>query len=208
MSRLRMANSLAVLFCLFGVSIAHGDLIYTIQDYPAFQNGHSLSGTITTLDTAPDDGLLMSPEIVDWSFSVTGPNGFSLFKMINNLPEVTGVVNISPTEITIGWPLQDPSVNEFQLAGAPGGGQFLRYLFVNDIFGAGTFEQYEAHDANNSEAWQTFPAINQLGGGQAWVIATAVAVPEPSPVILLASLSLPMIIYQRRRMHNSITIMS
>ena len=48
--------------------------IYSLVDYPDLQNGHTLTGTITVTDDAPDDGLLSLPEIVDWHWLVTGPN--------------------------------------------------------------------------------------------------------------------------------------
>jgi hypothetical protein len=51
--------------------------IYSLVNYPDLQNGHTLSGTITTTDDAPDDGLLDLAEILDWEWSVTGPNDFA-----------------------------------------------------------------------------------------------------------------------------------
>ena len=45
--------------------------IYRLVDYPDLQNGHTLSGTITTTDDAPDDGLLDLAEILDWEWEVS-----------------------------------------------------------------------------------------------------------------------------------------
>ena len=44
--------------------------IYNIVDYPDLQNGHTVTGTITTSDGAPDDGLLDIAEILDWEWEV------------------------------------------------------------------------------------------------------------------------------------------
>lgn len=197
---MRCLQSVVVLvfaFVMLNARAVSGDIIYSIEDYPAFQNGHSLAGTIVTTDTAPDDGLLMSAEIVDWSFTVTGASGFSLSNTGSSPDEVTGNINISPTEITIGFPA-DGETNQFELADTLGN-PFLRYLWVNDINAQGVFEQYEASESNGNEAWQSFPGPSGLGGGQSWVIATAVAVPEPSPLLLLAALAVPMIVRRRLR---------
>lgn len=180
-------------------SVSQASLIYSFEDYANFQNGHTLSGTITTTDSAPDDGLLVSAEILDWSFSVIGPNGFSASKNANSPPEVFGEVGISATQITIGFPPNEPEANELNFQ--TGLGQFpqLRYLQINDPFGAGVIEQYEA--GLSGSAWQTFP--NALGGNP-WVVATAAVtaapLPEPSSLLVwsLAS-SLVGLMWWRRR---------
>ena len=51
--------------------------IYSLVNYPDLQNGHTLSGTITTTDDALDDGLLVTEEILEWKWSITGPNNVS-----------------------------------------------------------------------------------------------------------------------------------
>ena len=165
------------------LNTAPADLIYTLENYPSFQDGHQLSGIITTTSTAPDDGFLQSAEIVDWSFTVTGPNGFSAAMTGNSPPEVTGEVAISPQAITIAFPSSDPAINEFQLAEDLSFAPFLRYLMVNDDLGAGIFEQYDAGPSTGDESWQTFPGPAGLGGAP-WVIATAI--PEPSPFMLVS----------------------
>ena len=56
---------------------AHAARIYNIVDYPDLQNGHSLSGTITTTDDAPDDGMLQEEEVLDWHWEISGPNNIT-----------------------------------------------------------------------------------------------------------------------------------
>jgi len=45
--------------------------IYNLVDYPDLQNGHTVTGTITTTDDAPDDGLLDIAEVLDWEWEVS-----------------------------------------------------------------------------------------------------------------------------------------
>jgi hypothetical protein len=47
--------------------------VYQLVDYPADQDGNSLSGTITTTDSAPLDSILDTAEILEWQWSITGP---------------------------------------------------------------------------------------------------------------------------------------
>lgn len=181
MDRFSLRFLVSVLMGVAGLcSTACGDIIYTMEDHPAFQNGHSLSGTITTTDTAPDDGLLLSSEIVDWAFSVSGPNAFTAAKSTGSpAPVVTGAVGISPTAITMQFPVIDPSVNELtfsQMAGGP----TIRYLQVLDFTGPGVFGEYSGIATAGSDAWQSLP--DETGLGNPWLIATAV--PEPGPVAL------------------------
>ena len=164
-------------FVLFAGN-ASGDLIYTLENYAAFQNGHTLSGTITTTDAAPDDGLLMNAEIIDWSFSVSGPTSFMASKNPASFPVVTGDVGISPTQITLGFPPGDMGVNEFFLDFETVTGPSVRYLRINDIFGAGIIDDYSAFPSIGRQAWQEVSGAPL--GGDPWVIA--VAVPEPSMV--------------------------
>ena len=182
---LRLTSRFVLAITLMATS-AQGVIIYSVEDYPAFQNGHNLSGTITTTNSAPNDGLLMSAEIVNWCYTVTGPDGFSITQANATQPEVTGNVSISPTQITIGLPVNDGVKNELAFFNGSGNtSSFVRYLQVNDIFGAGIIEQYDAQ-TNGTQAWQTFPLSPTGLGGIPWVVATAV--PEPNAFCLLSLL--------------------
>ncbi|MGL4512518.1 MAG: hypothetical protein ACRCT8_05455 [Lacipirellulaceae bacterium] len=48
-------------------------LLYQLIDYPALQNGYSLSGTIEVSDDAATDGTLTAEEILDWRWRAEGP---------------------------------------------------------------------------------------------------------------------------------------
>lgn len=47
------------------------DVTYLLNNYPAQQAGGTISGSITVVDTADDDGLLQAGEIVHWTFTLT-----------------------------------------------------------------------------------------------------------------------------------------
>lgn len=59
------------LSCWLGSVPTHAARIYNIVDYPDLQNGHTVSGTITVSDSAPEDGLLTTEEILDWEWEVS-----------------------------------------------------------------------------------------------------------------------------------------
>ncbi|MCA9239635.1 MAG: hypothetical protein KDA37_05525, partial [Planctomycetales bacterium] len=71
---MRHFSWLLIVPLLLAAASAHAERIYRLVDYPDLQNGHTLSGTITTTDDAPDDGLLHAGEIVAWEWSSTGPS--------------------------------------------------------------------------------------------------------------------------------------
>ena len=93
---LKFFYSLATL--LFLSSVATANIIYSIENHAATQDGHSLSGTIVTTSAAPTDGVLMAAEIVSWNFSVTGPSSFSASSTdVGASINLVGTVNITPT---------------------------------------------------------------------------------------------------------------
>jgi hypothetical protein len=53
---------------------AYANIVYTIVNDVVDQNGHDLIGTITTDGTL---GTINASNIVAWSYTVTGPNGFT-----------------------------------------------------------------------------------------------------------------------------------
>ena len=180
------------LFLFFG-SVASART-YELQNYPTEQGGHTLSGFVTTTDDAADDGLLMVDEIVDWEFSVAGPNSFSDSFSDAALPGIVGDVVITAEEITLAFPPNDPGFNAFELVSNGRSRPGLSYLRVNEPLVAGTFDQYTGSVSGTEQAWQTFPS--ELGGTNPWVIA--IAIPEPSS-IQLAIFSLTGIGSIRRR---------
>jgi PEP-CTERM motif len=142
-----------------------GSITYAIQNYPADQNGHTVSGSITTDGKT---GLLDTTDITSWvvtidttTFRSTDPNSS------------TAAIGVfaTPTEIKI-----------------PGFGGGL--LLETDLqFGSDTISWVRVPlDADLSNyagrlqtdnLWNTFnPA---LGGTNPWILAS---VPEPSSVVL------------------------
>ena len=180
--------TLSFLAVALAYNAAHG-ATYQLINYPVEQQGHTLAGSIVTLDSAPDDGLLDAAEIVDWSFTVQGPKSFSASKSDpGSATIVSGMVGISDTSITIASPFADGQLlmNDLRLEV---GDERLRYFrFTNFAFQPfEVVDFYDAQNAINSTAWQSSSSV--LGGNDPWVIAE---VPEPSSAsIALALLFLP-----------------
>ncbi len=179
----------AIATSLFFVPIANAALIYDLADYPAHQNGHSLSGTITTTDTAPDDGQLMATEILAWEFEIIGPHGFGgALSDPNSHTSGTGVM-ITPTEIILPYPpITFFGVYGFTLRTDDG---TLDYVRAHDPFGVGFFNWYRAYRHPEPDPWfADAPLMNNAPPNHEtapWVVATRV--PEPSGFMLVCSLA-------------------
>ncbi len=167
---------------------ADAALIYDLVNYPAEQNGHSLSGTITTTDAAPDDGQLMVTEILSWEIEIVGPSGFSgAMSDVNSNTIATGVT-ITPTQIILPYPTVGET-NDLQLY-IENNAAHLGYVRVHEPFGAGFFSLYRANRPAGPDAWYVQePLMNNSPpnhGTAPWIVATRV--PEPSSFILVCSL--------------------
>ena len=67
---------LALAVLLFAsIPNAGADLTYHLVDFPDQQNGHGLSGSITTDGTL---GVLSASNILDWTWSISGPTNFTI----------------------------------------------------------------------------------------------------------------------------------
>lgn len=145
-----------------------GLITYSIQNYPADQNGANVSGTITTDGTI---GNLSAGDILSWSWTITPAGGtaftFSSTEGTSRL-YVSGSVVASPSEITIA----EPSLgyeNAFEFMAYGGGADYYRNDFT-DFYSA-------------ENVWFTYNP--SMGGTDPWVIAVAsAAVPEPSSLTL------------------------
>ncbi len=168
---------------------ANAALIYDLANYPADQNGHSLSGTITTTDTAPDDGQLLATEILSWEIDVIGPHGFSGAMSDANSNTLAAGVAITPTEIVLPYP-QIIGVYDFQLYIKDHAAR-LAYVRAHEPFGVGFFSFYTAERPAAPDAWHVVePLMNNSPpnhGTAPWVVGTRV--PEPSSLMLLCSLA-------------------
>jgi hypothetical protein len=174
--------SLAVLIVLPRVATA-GDITYTIQNYPADQQGATLSGTITTDGVI---GNLAPTDILSWMWTITYPGGtpFTLSSSDAGTQVVLlGSIVASQSSLTIGAPAPG-GFNAFDLY-APEANSSTAILSYarNSISGSPTPNIYEGSIVD--ESWLTYPQT--LGGLDPWVIArVASAVPEPSGVVLLS----------------------
>lgn len=176
-------------------------LIYDFVNYPADQNGHALTGTITTADTAPDDGVLMAAEILAWEFEVTGPDALSGSSSDAGASQIVFGATITPTEIVFPFPPPTSSeIYEFRFRGSDGE---LGYLRAYEPVGIGVFSWYRAiHSHPGPEAWFTYeplmgePVFEGLSSFP-WIVATRV--PEPAGAMLLCSLAGAGLILGRRR---------
>lgn len=97
-----------------------GEITYSLQNYPADQEGYTLSGTITT------DGViggLAASDIVSWSWTISYPSE-QLVTFSSSDPQtgivLDGSVIASQSAITIGLPSQ-PGANFLEVyQGVPG----------------------------------------------------------------------------------------
>jgi PEP-CTERM motif len=165
--------------------------IYNLVNYSADQDGHSLSGTITTTDDAPLDSLLETAEILDWQWRVAGANAFSASRddFLTDGTAATGIrISETAIELSLATP-ESPEIAELQLARsisvAPRGafGHVLHWHTQYD----GTQDLLNIYSARSLHGdaiqgyWSGEPASI---GPNTWIIATAV--PEPSTLALAA----------------------
>jgi len=156
-----------------------GNIVYSLVDYPAFENGYALSGTITTDGKT---GELSFKDILAWQVTITPPVGAPFnfdSTMAQTFVLVTGVtasVNVITLPDPPFAPLQD---NLLALAGPPGGGG-LTYL-KREVGGR------EFIATAPQEVWNATPGSSDLGVNP-WVIATVrspdSSIPEPSTLVL------------------------
>ena len=160
----RLLNAFVCIGMSLG-SIVQADLLYRFEDYPGIQDGHTLSGTIRTYESAPDDGLLQTDEITDWYIDVSGSDGFALDSNSNHLLAIEGLVHITPTEISIAH-----IESNFNGLSFRDGRQSLQYSRVSDELGAGFYDAYSASPGANRQAWYALDPIEL--GWEPWKVAS------------------------------------
>jgi len=157
-------------------------MIYDLQNYPADQNGHTLSGTITTDGTI---GTLQLSNIKSWNVTIDATDKFSSQDFpANTYFAGTGLI-ATPTELTLATPTSGQ--NSLYLSSSPGGR--FSDVFWRRLPGAGHDSysaEYHAPDLS-TYLWSTSPP--QMGGTDPWVLAEAqtTAVPEPAALVLAGS---------------------
>jgi hypothetical protein len=158
---------------LGGAGSAKADITYSIANYPADQNGASLSGTIVT-DGAT--GSLSASDILSWSWTIT-PAGGTPFTFSSSdagaAVAISGTVIASQTAITIGAS-SGPS-NDFAL--------YNSTTLVADLeYDRDTGEDGYFGANSAGQVWATTEPM--MGGQDPWVIASN-AVPEPGTLTML-----------------------
>jgi hypothetical protein len=158
-----------------------GEITYAIQNYPADQQGATLSGTITTDGVI---GTLAATDILSWSWTITpaggtpstvtssdaGAEAFSVGSIVASQSAIT----IAPTGSTDDSALALDVVERERL---------ISGLLYDRPGISGMPSTYDGTD-DDSVVWNTpNPA---MGGTDPWAIAEVATVPEPSSLTLAA----------------------
>ena len=170
--------AIASVFMLMPVShIAEaGAITYSIQNYPADQQGAALSGTITT------DGVIgnvAAADVLSWSWTITPFEGtpVTLSSSTGGAVEIVGAVVASQSSFTIAMAPQG-DINFISFSGF--GDLSLAYDRDNRTQDGSVFNVYSGDPG--AAPWVTDNPV--MGGTDPWVIAEAGAVPEPSSLAL------------------------
>ena len=96
----------AVVACLevYAVTpaVRAGQITYNIQNYPADQSGHTLSGTITTDGTT---GALAPGNILSWTYTLDAGTGNAFtYSGTGANASINGDIEASQTQITLAQP--------------------------------------------------------------------------------------------------------
>jgi len=149
---------------------------YYIANYPTDQNGHNISGTITTDGTL---GTLAAKNIISWSVTIDGTTFTNTDPNAETLVSGTGL-NAALTSIT----LAEAAIGEFNA---------LQFDINNASVTSPSIDWHRSPSAvpgvntdlylgSISEANTWFTENPSMGGTNPWLIAAAV--PEPSTALL------------------------
>jgi hypothetical protein len=179
--------SLVLAFCS-SASTRGASITYNIQNYPSLQNGLTLSGTITTDGTI---GVINTPNIRAWSFTISGPDG-------------TTENSTKPGATVTAYNVTATS-SQLLMAVLPNGGSSellfrdstnlseMTYTRTLPSFGS---DVYNA-TGNVFVLWSDSPPSSQLGGDP-WIVAQTV--PEPGSLTLaLLGTACPALVAWTRR---------
>jgi PEP-CTERM motif len=195
---LRRNRSMLVLLSFLAVivqgSVRGGTVTYQIQNYPANQDGWTLSGTIT-IKTSATSGTLAEGDITAWSWTISKGSDSYTYKSTDKgaAVQLEGTVTYTPTQILMPvGTKKDP--NLLILATDSG---YPALFWENKEKSPGYYGRYVPPGFRFMYAWNEEPKT--LGGKRTWVLAS---VPEPSGV-LLAGLGfacvIPYAMFRRRR---------
>jgi hypothetical protein len=159
-----------------------GNITYDLINYPAFQNGSTLGGSITTNGQIGD---LSFSDVLAWQVIVTPPGGvafkFDSTQPGSSVPQFQGVTADLQFIKLSATPDFDLFGNEAFFAGPTSRGA----LFYERASLLIPVERYEA--TAPQLVWDSNPGPTDLGGDP-WIIATVPttvsAVPEPSTLVM------------------------
>lgn len=176
--RLPLSTLTALVFLLGQARMSSADLIYDIQDYPAWQNGYTVNGTITTDGVL---GTLTTADIVAWTVTISQGSLSETFSGTSADAALEAQVVATSSQVLIPNAAADAIANLMYLVG-PGDS----IVWDNSD---GRTEYRAVVSGFSTLAWDTSPT--SLGrDDNTWVVAQAAAtVPELSSLhICLASL--------------------
>ena len=184
----------ATLCLLLAVSrTTRADMIYDIQNYPSDQQGHTVTGTITT------DGIigpLTEADIKSWTvtFDQGTRDAYTFSSTPLNAEVFVAGVQATPTNMTMSAPTSASSETRLSLEVVGGEApsndlQWARYLSSPTGEQLNLEGSYSAHGKNGDRLWYT--GNPQVGGTDPWVLAVAPAsaIPEPASLWLLGTAS-------------------
>jgi hypothetical protein len=187
--RTRLLSAYLLVSSFTGVAICRAERVYRLVDNPASQEGHFLNGTITTTNDAANDSSLDLAEILGWQWSVSGPHSFAASSQdfLNNTSIAIGV---RITNQAISLPvatLSTPGPFRLSLSRET---PMVRGAFVHSLFwsslntpSAGTRNIYSASYLQSDAILSFWSGNATFPSNSGWLIA--VAVPEPSTVVLI-----------------------
>ncbi|MDA0834615.1 MAG: PEP-CTERM sorting domain-containing protein [Planctomycetota bacterium] len=196
-----MATSMIMLAVVAAFSMpASADLIYNFPDRFLDQESHHLSGMITVLDSAPDDGVLLSSEITAFEFNITGNYNYVISSTDDHgRAQAIGTILITPSFIYLPPPDESSSLWQNQLY-IDNGTNWINWLRSHyALYGYHIDESlYNSGYSSNPLAWYTLLPYSNL---ENWVIAERLgeSVPEPSTIALLLLGAVGLIADGRRR---------
>jgi hypothetical protein len=188
---------------LLTITTARADHVYKLIDYPANQNGHTLNGTITTTDDAPNDSLLNVAEILSWQWSISGPNSFAAnsTEFLDNASVALGV-QITTEAISLPAPtLSDPGPFRLVLSrrtSLGGRGELSHGLMWHSVNtpSTGTTNISSAGRMQGDAIQSYWSGSATFPGRLGWVVA--VAVPEPTTGVLFTACAIMGALWRRR----------